>query len=370
MAIIVNTVNIFPQTFPQPSTSAVGAALNTDGTNAYWAYPGSSQSTPGASLRYRSLITHGYMAGGYKGSCPWRSVNRTWHATDITLYCGEQLAYAANYLEGTFSDHNGYVHNTADAYATASSGTQSYSLANGTLRTFGGGTYSPPGSRDAGGFPVNTGSSGLGGWNLSSSRGPYIGCAVNQLGQQGYIAGGSGSAVCDKFHFASEIMYSTNSLGVTGGMTSGAHGETRGWFATDGGFRVVTYSNDSFAAWTNPGHGSTWYKFLSTKYGHHYGSTNGQTILKFSDSTGNAISSGTAKPSSSSEENFQMGQDWGYMLGNYDGQQNNDTQKYNYSNDTSTRLGAAARPKGHYGQSSACCSSAAASIVLGGYAPF
>lgn len=368
MAIIVNNVNVFPQTFPQPSTAAVGSILNNNGTSAYWAYPGSPQSAPAGGLRYRSIFTHGYLAGGYKGSCPWRAVNRTWHATDITMYCGEQLAYAANYLEGTFSDYNGYIHNTADAYATASAGTQSYSLANGTLRTQGGGTYSPPGSGF--GFPSNTGTSGVGGWNLSSSRGPYIGCAVNQIGQVGYIAGGSGTAVCDKFYMPAEIMFNTNGMPAAGGMTSGAHGENRGYFASDGGYWTMTYSNDSWASWGNPGHNSTWCKFLSTKWGHHYGTTNQTVILKFSDSNGAAISSGTSKPSSSSEENFQMGQDWGYMLGNYDGQQNNDTQKYNHSNDTSTRLGAAARPKGHFGQSSACCASAAASIAMNNYSPF
>lgn len=369
MAIIVNSVNVFPQTFPQPSTAAVGAVLNTDGTNAYWAYPGSSQSTPGTTLRYRSLFTHGYLAGGYKGSCPWRAVNRTWHATDITLYCGEQLAYAANYLEGTFSDYNGYIHNTADAYATASAGTQSYSLANGTLRTQGGGTYSPAGARDASGFPTATGTTGVGGWNLSSSRGPYLGCAVNQLGQQGYITGGSAASTVDKFHFASEIMYNTTASPVGSGFDSGIHGENRGYFSLNGRFYYINYSNDAWAGWSTS-HGTGWYKFLSTKWGHHYGSTDGTVVLKISDATGANISSATSKPSNSSEENFQMGQDWGYMLGNYDGQQNNDTQKYTYSNDTVARLTAAARPKGHFGQSSACCSSAAASVVLGGTAPY
>lgn len=369
MAIIVNSVNVFPLTFPKPTAEAVGSVLHTGGTTAYWAYPGAPESVPAtANLRYRSLFTHGYLAGGYKGSCPWRAVNRTWHATDITLYCGEQLAYAANYLEGTFSDHNGYIHNTADAYAAASAGTQSYSLANGTLRTQGGGTYSPFGSGF--GFPTSTGTTGVGGWNLSSSRGPYIGCAVNQMGQTGYITGGSGSSTTDKFHFPTETMFNTTSLGVTGGMTSGIHGENRGYFATDGGYRYVTYSNDTFAAWTNPGHSSTWCKFLSTKWGHHYGTTNQTALLKIRDSDGVALTTTGAKPSSSSEENFQMGQDWGYMLGNYDGQQNNDTQKYAHSTDTVTRLGAASRPKGHFGQSSACCSSAAASVALGGQAPF
>lgn len=358
MAFYVNTTNVFPGKFPAPPVA--GAILFNDGTNAFWSYPGNSAQQPVAGFRYRSTLTHGYIAGGYKGSCPWRSVNRTWHSTDITMYCGEQLAYAANYIEGTFSDYNGYIHNTADAYATASAGTQSYSLSNGTLRTRGGGTYSPPGSGF--GFPTATGTSGVGGWNLSSSRGPYLGCSVNQSGQVGYIAGGSGTTTCDKFHFASETMFNTTASTYSG-FTSGTHGETRGYFQLDGNKQVITYSTDTWATWSSS-HNTGWYKFLSTKWGFFYGSTNGVDVLKMYDSTGANISNATSKPRSVSEENYQMGQDWGYMLGNYDGQQNNQTVKFTHATDVATQLGTAAQPKGHYGQSSACCASAAASVCI------
>ena len=129
MAFYINTTNLLNGiTLPQiPQPEHIGATLYNSGTIAYWSYPGNKESLIGG-FQYRSLFTHGYLAGGYKGSCPWRAVNRTWHATDITMYCGEQLAYAANYIEGTFSDYNGYIHAGADAFSTASAQTQSYSL--------------------------------------------------------------------------------------------------------------------------------------------------------------------------------------------------------------------------------------------------
>lgn len=362
MAFYLNTTNIFPTMFPAPPLA--GAVAYNDGTAAFWSYPGNSAQQPAAGFRYRSLFTHGYIAGGYKGYTPWRAVNRTWHANDITMYCGEQLGWAANYLEGTFSDYNGYVHNTADAFATASAGTQSYSLANGTLRTRGAGTYSP---YDSGfGYPTALGTGGVGGWNLSSSRGPYIGAAVNQVGQWGYISGGDSSGTTtDKFHFGSETMFNTTSS-PAGGFTSACHGENRGYFSFAGNRQYVTYSTDAWASFTSTVSPDGWCKILSTKWGFFYGGNGGNVtsgIVKFSDATGADITT-LSKIRACGEENLQMGQDWGYMLGNYDGQQNNQTVKYNYSTDVLTQLGTAAQPKGHFGQSSACCSSAAATVAM------
>ena len=324
----------------------------------------------GDNFRFRTILTHGFLAGGYKGSCPWRAVNRTWHATDITMYCGEQLSYAANYIEGTFSDLNGYIHNAADAYATANAGTQSYSLANGTMRTRGTGTHSPAGARDTAGFPTGTGTSGIGGWNMSGAWGPYLGCAVDQTGQNGYITGG-GTTATNKLHFASEIMYTTTANPAGSGFTSGCHGQLRGYFTIAGSKQAITWSNDTWGTYTASVSTDGWCKILSTKLGYHYaGSGTNVTsgIAKFSDSTGDNITTTMTKLRAAGEENLQMGQNWGYMLGNYDGQQNNQTVKYNYLTDTLTQLGTAAQPKGHYGQSSAACSSAAASVASAGAA--
>jgi len=165
-------------------------------------------------------------------------------------------------------------------------------------------------------------------------------------------------------------MYTTTSAPTAQGLCSVAHGETRGWWSLAGNRYYLTYSNDTWTAWS----GSIvipdgWCKILSTKWGHHYGGTGGNVtsgFAKFSDATGSDITTGLTKVRALGEENFQMGQDWGYMLGQYDGQQNNHTVKHTYSNDAMTQLGPAAQPKGHFGQSSGACSSAAMSVCIAG----
>jgi hypothetical protein len=53
-------------------------------------------------------------------------------------------------------------------------------------------------------------------------------------------------------------------------------------------------------------------------------------------------------------------------MGHYDGQQNNHTIKQTHSTDVEVTMGAACMPKGHYGQSSGACSTAAASVTAAG----
>ena len=72
--------------------------------------------TVGSSFRYRSIFTHGFLIGGYRGSNPWRSVNQCFNATDITISRGDQLDRAASYVDGNFGDFNGYVYGTVNSY--------------------------------------------------------------------------------------------------------------------------------------------------------------------------------------------------------------------------------------------------------------
>jgi hypothetical protein len=362
---------------PNMTANTFGSELHGgDGAtrNSYWAYPGGPASTVASGWRYRSLYTHGYLAAGYKGSNAWRCTNKTWHQTDTTLYCGEQLDREGSYLDGNFSDHNGYLQN--NGHTTSGTNLSSYSLANGQTRkitTTGGFASSGVSYGYVGNDPKNQGldygSSGysgdVGGWNFQTSCGDSSGVAAI-INQAGYWSGG-GTTETAKLHYPTEIMYTTTACPSSGKPATGAHGENNGWCEYANNVRYgLALSNDSWhsSGWGD-GCGDCQPKALSTKYGHHYvGTGNNVTSSqqKFSDSNG-AKTANPGKVRACGEENPEMGQDWGYMLGHYDGQQNNHTVKYVYSSDAQTTLGATAMPKGHFGQSSGCCAPGAANIT-------
>ena len=387
MAYFVGNTSVYPGVLPTPHEAARGSMLYSNGSQAFWSYPGEGNLQAGSGWRYRTILTHGYIAAGYKGSTPWRSLNKTWHATDITVYCGEQLDRAVAYVDGTFSDYNAYVHGTS-GQAGLSAYTCSYNLHNGVKRQaqsraftmFGSGTapYGYMGNNPSG-DGLNYGDQsdlrGHGGWDLSASRGNH-GCASTQGGADngaqaggcGYVYGG-GTTVTDKMHFPSETMYATTASPVTWGATDGVGGRSKAYIlgnSTAAGCQTMAWSNDTFSTWAfNSGTSDGNNKSLMSKYGHGYFSVGGNTDSrrwKFNDET-NAYISQLTKLGNFGEENQQMGQDWGYMLGNYNSQQNNWTTKTTYSTDIEVTLTFAAQPKGHYGTSSGCCSSAAASIA-------
>jgi hypothetical protein len=395
--------------YTPPPAAANG--LFSDGTNTFWSYPGTALVTIGATYLTRTIMTHGFMAGGYKGSNPWRSVNKTWHANDITYYCGEQLDRPVAYTDGVWSDYNGYIFGGTSEFAGTSTHTSSVNLHNGIGRTrgrdvFGTNTSTPygyggndapgaAGSSTAGqdnpasGTGVNTGvpygtyaglpadpdsatnsvrgTNGLGGWEMSVGRDASAG-GVDQVGQHGYVTGG-GSSVTNRLHFGTEIMYIGADSGASANHGSAGHGELAIYCIIGGSRRKMTFSSQTWAAYTS-GHTDGICKILSAKQGHLYGGTGANVTsgqYKFTISSETSASM-TNKLRAMGEENFQMGQNWGYCLGNYDDQQNNHTVKYTYSNDAQLVLGSAARPKGHTGQSSAAAFSAAASITATYYA--
>jgi uncharacterized protein (DUF2237 family) len=393
MAYYVSGTNFFPGVYIAPTSTAAGSPLVASGTTgSFWAYPGNGQ-TPTGSLQTRSILTHGYTAGGYKNSNPWRVVNKTWHANDVTISCGEQLDQGAAYGGGTFSDYNGYCHGTNAGFTVANTHTSSYSLATGVGRTqnvtssganpggpFGyigkdpandsqGVVYGSSGNNASGGGTVTTSTAGLGTWELSVGR-TYFAGTQDQINQVGYISGGSQSNACDKFYFPTEIMYTTNSPGNTAvSHATGGGGATTMYWSFGGTNKSMTFSNDSWSTWS-PGTTASpdgVCKMLTTKLGYHYVGTGVNVttgVMKFSDTTGSSISTNLSKPSAQGEENFQMGQNWGYCLGAYSNPQNNYTFKLTHSSDTFTVLGVASQPKGHFGMSSGNCSSAAATVTM------
>ena len=353
---------------PAQTNLTRGSYLVSDGDNgAFWQYPGQvAQSTGVDTWRYRSLITHGYISGGYKGSQPWRSMNKTWHNNDTTMYTGEQVDRAAAYCDGTWSDFNGYIHGTVNSYAGNSSHTSSYNLHTGICRNQGDGRFSQYSYGYEGDNPKSVmGYNVTGGWQMNAGRND-CGCATAQKEQAGYITGG-GSSTTNKLHFATEIMYNTNNSGDSGDFVAGCGMESRSYFAwRNSSQKYITHSNDSWSNQGFAGNNRGWCKALPTKWGHFYIGTDDNVttpLRKVRGSDGSAISNYN-RSRAAGEENMEMGQDWGYKLGDFDGQQNNHTEKWDYSNDSISTMGFATRPKGHYGQSSAACSSAAGAVTV------
>lgn len=396
MAFYVGTTKVIAAdnsgVFPIPSADGKdrGTALYNNGTNAYFAYPGAPLAAIGTGFEFRSIFTHGFQAGGYKNSNPWRTVNKTWHSTDITMGLGEQLPFPAAYTDAAWSDYNGYVFGVGGQGAFSQ--TASINLHNGLSRSrrsgiSGGGILGLFGNADGtipygyvGGDPLTEGvvygaaatnpsgdvysASGVGGWSMHVARDQNA-TAVNQIGQEAFMTGG-GSTSTNRLYFATEIMYTTTDSGMTG-VGSGAHGQTKGYFNCAGTKKSITYSNQTWATVTGTWGTDGYQKFLSTKKGWHYigqgANVSSANFTKWSEVTEADVTTTLNRGFMLGEDNQQMGQDWGYCVGGHDGTQNNKTYKTIYATDTVVLLGAASRPKGHYGVSSGCCMSAAAAIT-------
>ena len=382
MAFKIGSITVVPA--PTDVTRGTPLTSTGDTTDTFWAYPGSQSA--GGSWSTRTILTHGYLAGGYKGSNPWRSVNKTWHANDTTIYQGEQLDKAGSYVDGTFSDYNGYVHGTVNSFSGSSQHTSSYNLHNGSGRTWGASTYGADTNASGvgwnwdgdnptsiSGFDYGAAPSswdadatveGVGGWGLSYSFADS-GC-FSELGISGYITQG-GTSATNRLNFATEVMFITTDSGITSSYGTGMGGQSTGYMVTASTNRSLVWSSQSWSNWTVLGSNGAWRKGHWTKKGWHFAGNGGNVtggFTRFNDSNGSATGgSQFSTLSSVGEENMESGEDHGYMLGNFNGHQNNMTWKFNYSNFTTTNMSALTRPKGHYGQSSGACSSAAATMT-------
>lgn len=302
-------------------------------------------------FKYRTIYTRGYVSAGYKGGSPWRNVNRTVHSTDVTTNLGDMLDYSASYIDGSFSDYYHYVYGMSGSVGGSSTFTSSVNMSTEAART-----------HDSN-------------WDTKTSRSDCAAMPNSNLSVT-YITGG-GSSATDKHNMITEIMYAAGtapanpySSGGTGGGLASIFGEFRGWIGTGSNGAYISWSTDTWtsASWVTDADGQP--KGLSSKHGYGYcssGSYGGSaTYRKFNDYNGGSSIASVSRPDTCGEENHQVGQNHGYSLGSYNGNQTNNTQKINYLTDTSTAMGSDTQPKGHDGMSSGACGTAA-STILGGY---
>ena len=188
-----------------------------------------------------------------------------------------------------------------------------------------------------------------------------------------YIVGGGTTAV-DRHNLVTDVMYAAGTApasplsGGTGGGLGVFFGEFKAWISQGAG-SSFTWVTETWAtggmSWASDGQP----KGLSSKHGHGYGGTGSYpgsvNLNKFSEATGTNLAV-IARNKTNGEENWQISQNWGYMLAAYDGSaQNNDAGRMNYLTDVWTALGSDSQPKGHDGASSGCCATGAAALVGG-----
>jgi hypothetical protein len=300
------------------------------------------------SFLYRSIYTKGYMNGGYKNSSPWRNVNKTIHSTDMTTNLGDKLVYNSSYVGGGFSDYNSYIYPSTGAVGGSGTIVESMNMANETMFSLDSARY------------------------LKSTRSDCEALMTPAL-TAAYIVGGGTTAV-DRHNFTTDVMFSAGTApasplagGTAGGLGS-LFGRFKAWISQGAG-SSFTWATETWAtggmSWGTDGQP----KGLSSKHGHGYGGVGSYSgssyVYKFSEATGSNLAT-VNRAKNNGEENWQIGQNWGYMLGAYDAAplgQNNDAERINYLTDTYTQLGSDTQPKGHDGASSGSCATGSAAFV-------
>lgn len=315
-----------------------------------WSSTGNTQTTNPAfanPFKYRTIYTHGYVSGGYKDASPWRNVNRTVHATDVTTNLGDVLDYNPAYTDGSYSDYYQYIYASSQSWPGTGTYTTSFSMITESGRTH------------------NTD------WDTKSSYTGYgdVGVIINGNLTMAWILGDQ--AYIDKHNLVNEVMYtlSNTSVGSAGDFVCTWYGQYYGWIKHNYAgsrnhkieFATETWSSGGLSIGTDG-----WGKALPTKDGKAYVKNVGNigtSTYTINDTTGSNINTSLNMPESCGEENFETGQDWGYSLGNYNGAQNNNSHKFVHATDAITTMGSDTQPKGHAGMSSAATATAAASVV-------
>jgi hypothetical protein len=289
---------------------------------------------------FRTIITTSYMMGGYKDAIAWNNVNRTSNATDTTVNLGDgSLDRSFNYKGGACSLNTAFAFGAGNAHAVASNWTTAFSMRTETKM-------------------INQTR-----FNLFNTRG-HAG-ALFQETNFAFITGG-GSEQIEEFNLTTE----TNVLQYAGGFGTDASGSGGGPWGM---------SHENYGIWYTDGQATAFYfatrtpvgragtlpsahqqqKSVQSKltncYAGNEGSYSGGNNLRRTNMFINLTAGTVAKPpgcTNSGEENLTLGQDHQYMLGMYNGLQNNISWKFTYATETGFQGGASMEPKGKGGSSS------------------
>lgn len=300
----------------------------------------SSQVNSNVGFKFRQIIAVSYLAGGYKNSSPWKNVHKTINSTDQTSHIGELLDYPASYTSGACSRYIFFVWSVNEDNAFKGPGdvngtrTSAINMANDTKYTH------------------------TARFNISTARGD-LGTMFKET-EFAYMFTG-GSTTVEKFDLSNETLMTGFNLttinGSDGGSAFSDENYGYGW-TSDSGIKM-SFASETF---TSSAHWSahSQQKGISSKVGKGYAGNEGSyaggyNLRRWSNANDTNIGNVSKPHPNCGEENFTMGQDWQYMLGNYDGAQNNTSWKFTYATDTGTTSVSGLAPGVNAGTSSGHC---------------
>lgn len=341
----------------------------------------------------RQTITTSYVMGGYKDSSPWRNVNRMVHATDVCTNLGDQIDSASAYTSGACSLTKGFIW---DIGGMGSSGiTAGFNLATETSAGTSVGWNTTPRNDPAtifketeyawilGGGVASTeqfnmttevqmgaitadrlGYSVLGNNNITDTA--TTGTAALSGETHGYIWANIGGA---KLIFATGLAYHVAatpgdvSIGASApGNAAGANGIN----STGAGIGMTVEGSPTslfeigMMASNHPFNSNAQQKGVQGKTGRGWfgneGTYNGgYNLRRIQFSTDTSLGTVSKPVGNCGEENFDMGQAHQYMIGCYDGAQNNRGWKFTYATEAGFELGSGSVRTGVPGGSSGHC---------------
>jgi hypothetical protein len=284
----------------------------------------------------RTIITTAYMMGGYKGTAAWNNVNRTVSATDTTTNLGDNsLERSFNYQSGACGQNNAFVFGAGNAHATPSN----YVI----------------------GFNMRTETQLTSGFSRTVANNNYNTGTVFKESEIAWTSGG-GSALTEEFNLTTQTVYSVNAnIDTTAEAWAMSH-ENYGIFYGWGGQNNFVFATRTVTARSGTAAGTYHQQKavqskLTSCYAGNEGTYEGGFNLRRTNMFTNITTAGIiSKPyGNSGEENFTMGQDHQYMLGCFDGLQNNVAWKFTYSTETGFLGDRSMQPKGKGGASSGVC---------------
>lgn len=282
----------------------------------------------------RQIITNGYMAGGYKDAVAWNNVNRIFYATDVCTNLGDNsISRAFNYQYGACNRTHGWVFGAGGGHAISSNVPTAFNMITEVA------------------YATTMG-------NMANSRHTFGGSFQEHL--FAWQSGG-GSAAIEEANLTNETQYNTGVSGHTAGAIWGMCHESHSLMYNDNDFRVWHYATRTqLGSYGGSPSNSHQQKSVQSKMNNSYagneGSYNGGNNLRRTNMYTRTTAGTVAKPvTNNGEENFTLGQDWQYMLGEYNGAQNNNAWKFYFSTESGFAGNSSMQPQGKGGASSGVC---------------